>query len=78
MPVFPGTTSDYGYVTPVSTFNTGSSFGVWGDCQNGFALIGSSDLGIGVRAWSSHGTALLATGDTVLEGDLLVTRGEAA
>jgi hypothetical protein len=64
--------SIYGYQEPVSSFNTDKDFGVWGDTKNGFGVIGSSDMFVGVHAVSAHGNALQAVGRTVLDGDLTV------
>jgi hypothetical protein len=65
-------TSVFGFEEPVSNFNTVSDFGVWGDLKNGVGVIGSVDMGIGVQAVCPHGTALLATGKTQLDGDVRV------
>jgi len=73
--------SVFGYGDPVSSFNTVSDFGVWGDLKTGIGVLGSVDVGVGVQAVCPHGTALLATGKTLLDGDVrangeLVIKGE--
>jgi hypothetical protein len=66
--------SVYSQMGGISSYSYNGPCPIWGDTANGKGVIGSSDDGQGVWAWTSTGTALVAIADA--GGDAAVFNGD--